>query len=83
MDEFGPFNTLDEVVRFWTIVLGTWAISATVCLGLASWKGKNVFLWTLLGIVFGPLALLVLWIKTRRPHNSEQTEVQPAVEKKE
>ncbi len=64
MESYGPFNSLDEVVRFWTAVFGLWAISATLCLGLASWKQKNPVLWTLLGVVFGPFALLVLIYKS-------------------
>lgn len=62
--EYGFFNTVDEVVRFWGIVFGIWAISATVCLGWASWKEKNVVLWFLLGLFFGPFALAVLIYKS-------------------
>lgn len=71
MGEYGPFNSLDAVVRFWGIIFGTWAISATLCFGLASWKGKNSILWTLLGICFGPIAFIILLIKTRKKQQTE------------
>ncbi len=64
MESYGPFHSLNDVVRFWTAVFGLWAVSATVCFGLASWKQKNPILWVLLGLVFGPFALLVLVFKS-------------------
>lgn len=72
METYGPFDSLEAVVRFWTLILGLWAISATVCLGLASWKEKNIVLWTLLGLMFGPVALVILWFKSRKPEVDEQ-----------
>lgn len=65
MEEYGPFNSLEAVTQFWSSFFGVWFLSATICVGLASWKEKNVVLWGLLGLVFGPFALLVLLFKRK------------------
>jgi hypothetical protein len=46
-----------------------WFVWALLCYLLAKRKGRNIALWTVLGVVAGPLALIVLafWKKSSGP----------------
>jgi hypothetical protein len=41
--------------------LGAWIFSCIACPLVAESKGRDVLGWFLLGLVFGPLAFLVIW----------------------
>ena len=51
----------------------------SLCVLLAKRKGQNTALWALLGIVFGPFALVVLFIKMIKP-SKDQSLTDQAVE---
>ncbi|MCK5241649.1 hypothetical protein KAR34_04285 [bacterium] len=62
MEQVPIFGTVEAAVKFWTFILGLWAICAVVNVALADLKGRNPYMWGLIGLFFGPLGVVaMLW----------------------
>ncbi|MBN1595226.1 hypothetical protein JW933_04790 [candidate division FCPU426 bacterium] len=62
------FGTVEAAARFWTFIFGLWAVCAVINVGLADLNGRNPIIWGLIGLVFGPLGVLImLWRLTKKP----------------
>lgn len=53
----------------WIVI---WCIFGFLCCITASLKGHNVFLWFLIGFMFGPFAFLAILIKNKEPSKKEK-----------
>jgi hypothetical protein len=51
---------------FFILAAVVWVVCAIYCYRMAPTFGRSAGLWAVLGIVFGPIALMILYILPRR-----------------
>jgi hypothetical protein len=60
---YGPFPTAEAAGRFWAGTIGFWFLCGVLSIGIASWKGRTVWFWAMLGFLFGPVGLGLLLLQ--------------------
>jgi hypothetical protein len=83
VEQIPIFGTVDAAAKFWTLILGIWAISAVVNVALADVKGRNPYVWGLIGLFFGPFGILIMLWRLARKKKPETKLTSDEAEKKD
>ncbi|MCD4814621.1 hypothetical protein K8S19_13135 [bacterium] len=69
MEPIPFFGTVDAAARFWSIIFGIWVLSAVINVALADIRKRSMLVWGIIGLVFGPVSVLVMWmvVRPRKP----------------
>lgn len=83
MEQIPIFGTVEAAAKFWTFIFGLWVVCAVVNVALADIKGRNPYVWGLIGLFFGPLGIVVMLWRLAKKEKPEPNLTSDETEKKE